>query len=273
MMNLLRTEWLKIKKYIAFWLVIVITALSYPGVSWIFRQGYKDLGRRKDGGAQVLKMLLGDPFSLPGAWHTLAYSSSIFVFIPAVVIIMFISNEYSYKTHRQNIIDGWSRDQFMLAKMLNVMVVSLMVTLLYTVVTLIIGLTNGPNANPNLNKWSQSYYIGLFALQTFSQLSIAFLIGFLVKKAFLSLGIFLFYFLILENVLVGLGTYYKISGYKYLPIEISDRMIPPPAFWGRLDKDNYLKELSEINSHVIYTILLTAFIWLLCFWINKKRDL
>ena len=264
MMNLIKTEWLKIKRYTAFWLIIGTTALSYPGISWIFRQGYKSLAQRKDGGAQVIKMLLGDPFSLPEAWHTLAYSSSIFVFIPAVVIIMFISNEYTYKTQRQNIIDGWSRDQFMLAKMLNVIIVSLMVTLLYILVTVIIGLTNGPNSDPNLNKWSQSYYIGLFALQTLSQLSIAFLIGFLVKKAFLSLGIFLFYYLIVENILVGLGTHYKINAYKYLPIEVSDRMIPPPAFWGRIDKDSYLHEMGEINYHVFYTIILTALIWWLC---------
>ena len=105
----------------------------------------------------------------------------------------------------------------MIAKMLNVIIVSLMVTFLYLVVALVIGLTNGANAQPDLNKWSQSYYVGLFALQTLSQLSIAFLIGFLLKKAFLALGILLFYSLIVENILVGLGTHYKINAYQIFP--------------------------------------------------------
>jgi ABC-2 type transport system permease protein len=271
MMNLLKTEWLKMRKYSAFWWLIALTALSYPGISWIFRRGYDDLTQRKNETSQIVKMLVGNPFDLPEAWHTFAYSSSLFVFIPAVVVIMLITNEYTYKTQRQNVIDGWSRSQFMFAKMMDVMVVSLSVTLLYTAVTVIIGLIY--QEDPNTNKWSQAYFIGLFALQTFSQLSIAFMIGFLVKKAFISLGIFLFYFLILENILVGLGSYYKINAYKFLPIEVSDRMIPPPAFWGNFDKANYLKKMSEINYHVFYTIILCAIIWLICFWINKKRDL
>jgi hypothetical protein len=270
-MNLLRTEWLKLKNYTAFWWLIGLTALSYPGMTYIFKNAYDQLGHRKGQGETILKMLLGNPFSLPEAWHTIAYASSLFVFIPAVVVIMFITNEYSYKTTRQNIIDGWSRNEFMLAKMINVFLVSLTVTILCLAVTLIIGLSN--ENLTTANKWDQSYYILLFCLQTFSQLSIAFLVGFLIKKAFIALGAFIFYFLILENVLVGLGFFYKIKSYKFLPLEVSDRLIPPPAFWGNFDKDNWLKEMSEINYHVIYTIILTAIIWLICFWVNRRRDL
>src|SRR5262245_20443641 len=185
-MNLLRTEWLKLKRYPAFWLLIGLTALSYPGITYIFKTGYESLGRSKgkNGDAEtILKMLLGNPFSLPEAWHTITYASSIFVFIPAVVVIMFITNEYTYKTNRQNIIDGWSRSQFMMAKMINVFLVALTVTILCLAVTLIIGLSN--ENLTTANKWDQSYFILLFGLQTFYQLSIAFLIGFLIKRAFI----------------------------------------------------------------------------------------
>src|SRR5437762_4254449 len=208
-MNLLKTEWLKLKKYPAFWLIMGLTALSYPGVNFIFQNIYYNETHRKGQTDQLLQILMGNPFKIPEAWHTIAYSSSIFVFIPAVVVIMFISNEYTYKTHRQNIIDGWSRNQFMFAKMLDVLMVTLLVTLLYITITLIINFTNP--ANPFASAWDQSYYIGLFSLQTFAQLSIAFLVGYLVRKAFISLGIFVFYFLILENVLVGWLSYKKIG--------------------------------------------------------------
>jgi ABC-type transport system involved in multi-copper enzyme maturation permease subunit len=270
-MNLLKTEWLKLKKYPAFWLIMGLTALSYPGINFIFQNIYYEETHRKGQTGQLLQVLMGNPFKIPEAWHTIAYSSSIFVFIPAVVVIMFISNEYTYKTHRQNIIDGWSRNQFMFAKMLDVLMVTLVVTLLYLIVTLIINFTNP--ANPFASAWDQSYYIGLFSLQTFAQLSIAFLIGYLVRKAFISLGIFLFYFLILENVLVGWLSYKKIGMYKYLPLEISDRMIPPPAFFRNLNPEKYKQQLAEMNYHVLYTIILTAVIWLICFRINSRRDL
>jgi ABC-2 type transport system permease protein len=270
-MNLLKTEWLKLKKYPAFWLIMGLTAVSYPGINFVFQQGYKDFTHQKGKSAQLTQLILGNPFKVPEAWHTVAYSSSIFLFIPAVVVIMFISNEYSYKTHRQNIIDGWSRYQFVWAKFIDVLVVTAVVTILNAAITLLISYLNPGSLFAGI--WDQSYYIGLFALQTFAQLSIAFMIGFLIKKAFISLGVFLFYFFVLENALVIWWSYKKIGFYKYLPLEISDRIIPPPAFWGNFDPERYQKQMSEINYHVFYTIALTAVIWLICFRVNSRRDL
>ncbi|MFK5126651.1 hypothetical protein, partial [Klebsiella pneumoniae] len=55
----------------------------------------------------------------------------------------------------------------------------------------------------SLSRWAeQLHIIPLFFIQTFAQLSIAFLLAYLVKKAFMALGIFLFYYLIVENILV-----------------------------------------------------------------------
>jgi len=215
-------------------------------------------------------MLIGNPFAFPEAWHTVAYFSSWFVFIPSVVVIMLVTNEYNYKTHRQNVIDGWSRNQFMAAKFIDILLVSLLITILYIAVSIIIGLSNSGGSN---DVWRFSYYAGLFALQTIAQLSIAFLIGFLVKRAFIALGIFIFYFIILENILVGLAKNYANDIGRFLPLEISDRLIPLPAFLGKFDKEYYDKALAEISPHILYTILLTTVIWLICFRINSRRDL
>src|SRR6266496_3714536 len=266
MANLIKTEWLKIKKYPAFWWIIGITALSYPGINYMFLKIYEDLLGNKTQAAQLAKLLIGNPFSFPEAWHTVAYFSSIFVFIPAVVIIMLITNEYNYKTHRQNIIDGWSRNQFMTAKLIDILLVSLMITALYVVIALILGFTNTNNALAD--KWGLSYYTGLFFLQTIAQLSIAFLVGFLVRRAFIVLGIFIFYFIVLENILVALAKVKADDIGRYLPVEISDRLIPIPAFLARFNPETYKKALGQVNIHIVYTILLTAIIWLICFQIN-----
>jgi len=271
MTTLLRTEWLKMRKYNAFWWILGITALSYPGVNFIFYQAYKDLTNNPTQLGQYAKMGLGDPFSFPEVWHTAAFSSSIFVFIPAVIIIMFISNEYSFRTHRQNIIDGWSRNQFISSKLMDVLIITLIITLLYIIFCLVCGFAN-PTAIHN-NAWSKSYYIGLFALQTFAQLSLAFLVGFLIRKAFLALGVFLFYFVILENIFIGIMYRYDISFRDYLPVEISDKLIPPPAFFGSINPDRYQKALDQVNLHILLTILLTAVVWGICYRINNRRDL
>lgn len=272
MTNLLKTEWLKMRNYRAFWWLMGLTALAYPGINFIFQQIYKEFLGRKDETSQILKALLGNPFTFPEVWHTIAYASSLLVFIPAVLVIMFVTNEYTYKTHRQNIIDGWSRSQFMTSKMLDILIVTITITIIYTIVTLIIGFLNVSDAG--INKWDQFYYIGLFALQTFAQLSLAFMLGFLIKKAFIALGAFLFYFLILENVMIGLMHYWKVKEIaEYFPLEISDRLVPVPSFVARIDKEGYERSLTEINPHILYTVILTAIIWWICFRINNKKDL
>jgi hypothetical protein len=271
MFNLSKTEWLKIKKYPAFWWIIGLTALSYPGIIFIFYKIYSNVLARGGQGAALVKTIIGNPFTFPEAWHTVAYASSIFVFIPAVVIIMLVTNEYTYKTHRQNIIDGWSRNEFMMAKMLDVLIISVLITLLYLAVVIVTGFVNIEDSTGD--KWSQFYYIGLFALQTFAQLSLAFLVAFLVRKAFISLGIFIFYFIILEPILVGILKFKANDIGRFLPLEISDRLIPVPAFLGRFDRESYDKALASINIHILYTVLLTALVWWICFRVNSRKDL
>jgi hypothetical protein len=110
-------------------------------------------------------------------------------------------------------------------------------------------------------------------LQTFSQLSIAFLIGFLVKKAFIALGVFVFYSIILENAAAGIARQKFHDLGRFLPLEISDRLIPVPAFIGRFDEKGYTEKLASINTHIVYTIILTALVWAVIYLVNKKRDL
>jgi ABC-type transport system involved in multi-copper enzyme maturation permease subunit len=271
MNNLAQTEWLKIKKYRAFWWLTGITALSYPGINYIFYSVYKELTSKSNEAGQLAKAVIGNPFTFPEVWHTVAYFSSWFIFIPAVLVIMFVTNEYTFKTHRQNVIDGWSRKNFMAAKMIDVLITSAVITVLYFAVSLVTGFLNTDKGGGS--PWSQFYYVGLFALQTFSQLSIAFLIGFLVRRAFISLGIFLFYFIILEPILVGLAKFKANDIGRFLPLEISDRMIPIPAFLGKIDKEAYEKSVAAINTHILLTIGITVIVWLICYRVNSKRDL
>ncbi|HWJ92307.1 MAG TPA: ABC transporter permease [Flavisolibacter sp.] len=271
MKSLLRTEWLKIKHYRAFWWMAGITALSYPGINYIFYRFYSEIMTRGGNAAEMVKMMVGNPFTFPEVWHTVAFFSTVFVFIPAIVVIMFITNEYTYKTHRQNIIDGWSRKQFLTSKMIDVFIIALLVTALYAIVALVIGFVNIGDSTGS--RWDQTKYIWLFFLQTYAQLSLAFLVAFLARKAFIALGIFIFYYVILENFLVGFAKWKANDIGEFLPLEISDRLIPVPAFFGKIDINRYNAALAEVNPHIIYTFLLIGLTWFLCYRINNKRDL
>lgn len=269
MASLLKTEWLKIKKYPAFWLMLGIVALSYPGMNYaIYVNGYKDaLADSKMG---PILQLLPNPFTFPDVWQTVSFISSLFVFLPSIVVIMFITNEYSFRTNRQNIIDGWSRTDFMLSKLIDVLIIALLITALYTVTAFIIGSVNSGNANGGF--WDGTKYIGLFFLQQFSQLSLALLVALLVRKAFVALGVFLFYYFPLEPILVQVLKKRANGIGEYLPLEISDRLIPYPRWFVRQEGE-WKSLIAQSNIHILYTVLLIVLTWGICFWINKKRDL
>jgi hypothetical protein len=274
MRSLIHIEWLKIKKYPAFWWMLIIVLLSYPGINIMFYNVYDQITKGKEMANNIATMLLGNPFVFPEAWHTVAYFSSFFVLLPAILVIMLVTNEYNYRTHRQNIIDGWSRHEFMMSKLIDVAIITIVATVVYSLVAVSFGIYANTSS---FSRWTeQLYYIPLFFLQTFAQLSIAFLLAYLLKKAFIALGIFLFYYLIVENILVGYLRYKKLSFGKFLPFEVSDRILVPPAFTGNFGKDAktyYQEALAAVNMQIVFTIILTAIIWLICFKLHQKRDL
>jgi len=274
--NIIKTEWLKLKHYKAFWLLLFVTAISYPGINGIAYYAFKDSIDAKSQSGQLVKMLLGNPFAFPQSFHTTAYLSSFFTFIPAIVVIMLVTNEYMFKTHRQNIIDGWKKNTFIWGKFISVVLVTMIVTIFYLAVASFVGVLATKEMS-GVNVFEKAQYIGLFSLQVFCQLSIAFLLGLLIRKAFIAYGIYIFYSFILENILSG---FFRVKSKKwgidyghYLPFEISDRLIPLPPSIGKFNAADNQLAIAAINNHVVYTIVLTAFVWLLSFYIFKKRDL
>jgi hypothetical protein len=272
MLHLLKTEWLKLYKYPAFWLLMGVCLLTYPGINIITLNIFQELVQKQTAAGQVLSMFLGDPFAFPEVWRTTAYFSSLFVFIPSVLVIMLITNEYSYKTQRQNIIDGWSRRDFMTAKFLDVVLITLLLTGIFALVAFVMGTVQ--TTEPKSDRWSLFYYAGLFALQSFSQLSLAFLVGLMLRKSFIALAVFLFYAVVAEPISVGLLKYkLKLDYGRFFPMEISDRIIPPPAFWGRIDEDAYKAMLDAVPRHIAYTVVLIILTWIVAYTIYRKRDL
>lgn len=287
MLRLVRIEWLKIKKYPAFWWMVGMTILTYPGINGFFYSIYDQLTQRKaqaDMSSAIAKALLGTPFNFPEVWHTVAYFSSFMVLVPAILVIMLISNEYSFKTYRQNIIDGLTKEEFLVGKFIDVLIIAFTVTLVYAGTALGYGsLAKSMEAVAGAEIKSSTddlQYIPLFFLQTISQLSIAFLLGFLLRKAFFALGVFFFYTLILENILLGLSKAPKFKSefldkaVAFLPLEISDRLIPAPGFASKLSSEEAIAAANAaIPFHVGYTIVFTALVWGICFYINRRRDL
>ena len=139
---------------------------------------------------------MGSPFGFPNVWQTVSYISSFLLFIPGLMIITSITNEYNYKTTRQNIIDGWSRVQFIHVKIFLVIILSLISTVFVLLTALFFGLISGEAFS-----FLKIEFIGYYFIQAVSYSMVALLFGLLIKRSGFAIGLFFLYSLIVEKIL------------------------------------------------------------------------
>jgi len=77
-------------------------------------------------------------FNFPYIWHFNTYMAAILKFFLLLVIVSMVSDEYSYKTLKQNLIDGLSKKEFILSKFYTVIAFSLISTVFVLVISLIL---------------------------------------------------------------------------------------------------------------------------------------
>ncbi len=226
MLNLLKIEWLKIKGYKTFWVLATLFLVSIVGVNYFvfyIKQGISQ------GNAQA-NAIIGSPFDFPNVWHTVSYFSGFLLFIPGLMIITSITNEYSFKTHRQNIIDGWSRYQFIHVKIAQIVIISFLATVFVFLTSVLFGLLAGSSFS-----FDKIVFIGYYFLQALSYCMVALLLGVLIKRSGLSIGLFFLYSFIIENflgaILNNMGGVRSNNGPgDYLPLNTVDNLIPFPFF-------------------------------------------
>lgn len=222
MIQLLKIEWLKVKNYRTFWILSALFVVSIFGINYITYQ----VQSHRPKANPMADMILGvPPFQFPDVWHTVAYMSSFLLFIPGLLMIIAITNEYNFKTHRQNVIDGLSRSQFITTKLAVAGIISLVSTLLVLIMAFVFGLVEGAAIS-----FEKIQFILYFFIQALSYTGVALLIGVLFKRSGIAVGIFFLYIAVLENTLVFFLNR-NISGLGYfLPLETTDQLIPFPFF-------------------------------------------
>lgn len=222
MINLLRTEWLKVRNYNTFWVLSVLYIVSIFGGAYISYLIYESRPKNDKG---VADAIIGKPFDFPDVWHMVSFTSSLIMFMLGLLIIISLTNEFSYKTHRQNIIDGWSRKEFILVKMILTVVVSLFATIAVFFTAVFFGLQQDAPFT-----FEKIEYIGYFFIQALSYSSAALLFSLLFKRSGITIGVYFLYTTIIENVLAGFLNKYIDNLGRYLPLETTDNLIRIPVF-------------------------------------------
>jgi hypothetical protein len=263
MMNLLRIEWLKVRRYKAFWILLALSLGFSFGWNYFLSQTIAD-SKKEAAAHNPMAQMLPNPYELPGTYQMVAYINSYFLLSLGILMILLVTNEYNYRTNRQNIIEGLSRTQFAVSKLLVMVVLALLSTIVTFITIIVVGYHI---SSSTYSIWDNTQFIGYFFIQSLVYLLVALLIAMLVKRSGLAIG--LYFFLMIGDTIAGLllNRYVHPLGY-FLPIDGTDNLIPNPL--RKFIKDEARPDTNLILAFALGYIALFGYLFISYF---KKADL
>ena len=255
MLHLLKIDLKKLTNYRTFW---VVCGLYFGTMAFTTSSGMEVLKWITSKGAQ----LFGPNFNInkvplyhfPDVWQNIVYVSGYFKIMLGIMVVISITNEFTYRTVRQNIIDGMSRWEFLFSKILMNFLLSLASAAIVFLIGLVTGLIYTPDiVFANIFK-DLSFFIAYF-LEVFTFLSFALMMGILVQRSGLTIIILLISRFI--EFLFKLNVPDSAEGLKaYFPMESISNLVPIPF-------PKYI--LMEIQDYVSVAAIFIAIGWAVLF--------
>ncbi|KOY52321.1 ABC transporter permease [Polaribacter dokdonensis] len=227
-------------------------------------------------------------FNFPYIWHFNTFIAAILKFFLLLVIVSMMSNEYSYKTLKQNLIDGLSKKEFILSKFYTVIAFALISTLFVFVVSLILGLVYSDFDEFSIIVSDLDYLLAFF-VKLVGFFSFGLFLGILVKRSAFAVGA-MFVWLIIESMFKGYlywqfqsaeNTGEKVDSImQFLPLEAMSNLIKEP--FSRLgavrSAANTMGEMftKSYDVEVINVLIVSAWTFIFIYLSYKlllKRDL
>ncbi|HEY9843850.1 MAG TPA: ABC transporter permease subunit [Candidatus Obscuribacterales bacterium] len=227
MFKLLEIELRKLVPYRFFWLSVIAYALLMPAL-------FVSLHNLN---ITIRTFTLNLNFyNFPDVWHNSVYIAKWFNFLLYVFVLQVVTNEYQFRTIRQNIIDGLSPWQYLTGKVLLLVLFALCSTLLVGALGLYAGMFLSEN-HDTAHMWEKTEYLGLYFAQLLGYLSMALMIGTLVRKSGMAVLAFTGYILVVEAVLryaPFMSSFQPKVWGPYLPSQVLGTLIPNPlpAYFG-----------------------------------------
>lgn len=226
-------------------------------------------------------------FNFPYIWHFNTFIAAILKFFLLLVIVSMMSNEYSYKTLKQNLIDGLSKKEFILSKFYTVITFALVSTLFVFVVSLVLGLIYSDFDELSII-FSDLDYLFAFFIKLVGFFSFGLFLGILVKRSAFAVGA-MFVWFIIENMFRGFlfwqfkdieNTSEKVNSImQFLPLEAMTNLIKEPfSRLGAVKSAASQFGKTFIKTEVEFTTILIVSFWTfvfiyLSYALLKKRDL
>jgi ABC-type transport system involved in multi-copper enzyme maturation permease subunit len=263
---LLKIEWRKHAKNPVFWVVLFLYVISI--CSELF-------GAEAFINKVTTNASKNSPIPIPGLsiyvfpyiWHSLSYLAGFLKPLLAFTVILFITNEYTFKTIRQHIINGLSREEVFLTKLIFIFTLSFISTFVVGLSAFILGLAHTADLQFSMIYAKTGFLLAYF-LEVFGVCSFALMLSILLKRSGLTIVVFSVYFFIAEPIL---GFKLNVELAKYLPLKTFGRLIDVPnTALMKLFGVNFREFIDPFD--VLLSIIYTVILLIITYIIIKKRD-
>ena len=268
MTRLLTLEWLKLRHYRSFWVLLILYFVVLGLVSCSVMLFFNYIA------SQGAKFEGVDPTMIPfydfaDIWQNLTYLASFFKVFLGFIVVISITNEYDYKTIRQNLIDGLTPWEFISTKLLVILALSLVNTLFILVIGLVMGWIYSPVQGVAVIFTNAEFLLAYF-LDVLTFLVFALLVGMLIKRTGFAIVLLAFYALFIEPIgtTILAATHPEWSFYQYFPIRAINNLIAVPfAKYAFREVQDFV----AIKDVVVVIMYLAGFTFL-SYWLLKVRD-
>lgn len=189
-LHLLKVDLKKLTSYRTFWIVcgLYFVTLAFTTASGM--EVLKWLARQIENFDQKLNVDRIPLYHFPDVWLNLIWFSGLFKIVLAIMVVISVTNEFSYRTIRQNIIDGMSRVEFLYSKILTNVLLSFMSVAMIFVIGLFTGLIYSQVVTFDRIITDLEFFIAYF-LEIFFFLSYALMISVLIQRSGLTIIVLL----------------------------------------------------------------------------------
>ncbi|MBT1703197.1 ABC transporter permease [Chryseosolibacter indicus] len=226
LIHLLKIDLKKLTSYRTFWIVCGLyfitlafsTASGMEFLKWLART-FKNFGSELN----INRIPL---YHFPDVWLNLIYFSGLLKIVLAIMTVISITNEYTYRTLRQNVIDGLSRWEFLLSKILTNVGLSLLSVLMVSVIAFVTGLIYSPELNWRY-VFSDMEFLVAYFLEIFAFLSYALMLGVFVQRSGLTIILLLLSHMLEAIVRENVDNYVP-QIIPFFPMESISNLVPMP---------------------------------------------
>lgn len=207
-------------------------------------------------------------FDFVDIWQNLGWLATIFKWIPAFMVIISVTLEYSQKTIKQNIIDGLSKRDYLLSKLGLVLTVSVGSAVLLFLLGMFLGLLYSP-VKGSFYIFQNIEFVAAYGLEVFCFLCMALFAAFLIRKSGVTIILFLLYTACIEPIATAILHYQFDWQVWFFPVEAINLLIRVPF-------QKYA--LTYVYDYIVWRDVFVSLGWsaifiLLSYWILKRRDL